>query len=293
MKFKFLAKLPKFECGEFYVGENDHEPYAPPYIPEYSGSQAPTPHLMKDRIRCYFSARDVFKKSHCFYYDLDRNNPAKVLYKHEESVIPLGAIGEADEDGVMCSQIIQDQILYTGWDSLNRSNVRYRTSCMSYDKGVEFKDILCERAFYAPCGTSMPFLDERRDLLYFMGFTKWENSEPQYSIFADYYLDFGIGYQKTVCEEEGYSFARPVLLSLNNRDLVFYSKRGNMDYRKDPAKMYKMYVKREDREEKLIKIEGDDSVMMCYGYPLKVGKKVYLFYNSGSFTSEIKIAELV
>ena len=288
MRFKKIKQLPIFESGE--VGEmngitGDFYP-----IPEYRGSQAPAPLVREDRIRVYFSARNQDKQSHIFYYDLDKDT-LDVIDTPNKPLIPLGNPGEADEDGTMVSQVLdENHILYTGWNKGN-DNVRYRTSCMIYQNNK--KMILADRTDKSPCGTSMPlYTDDSGDTTLYMSYYKWEKSEPFYSITFHDAFEYPLNLPKDKC------YARPTFYD----NKVFVSVRDPYNYRSQKESTYKLFYFDFNRDvrydnasidlKEVIIDNSEEDFMQAYGYPIAVGNKVLLFYNN-NFQSEIQIAELI
>src|ERR1700722_5125288 len=134
MIFKKLGQLPAFKSSQLdtqhyrELGGNFTR-----RIPMYSGSQAACPYVMEDRIRVYFSARDQHNRSFPFFYDLDLNNPLKVLDTCNDPLLELGASGRFNDSGNMVSQITKSQwndtlvMQVTGWNK-GSGDIRYRTA---------------------------------------------------------------------------------------------------------------------------------------------------------------------
>lgn len=296
MIFKFIKKLPEFKEHSFRMLNS----LLPEKSIDFRGSQAPIVVATNSGVRVYFSARDNESRSHPFYYDLDFDFNVIGLAKNLD--IPLGEVGAADEDGIMPSYITENTIYYTGWNKVNRNDVRFRTACMSYNKALRIKNVLIDRTQVAPCGSSMPFFYNDVSCL-FMNFLKWENNEPFYSISSKHYDIYGgdcNGTGISLGNNDG-GFARPTSISLNGgEDYLFFSRRGKRHYRTDNDECYKLkYVKNwyyDNASINDIIIDGDDNPMKAYAYPIKIKDKVYIFYNSGQpsdFRSPIHIAELI
>lgn len=288
MKFKKIKQLPIFESGEVAEMNGITGDFYP--VSEYTGSQAPAPLVMSDRIRVYFSARNTEKQSHIFYYDLSKIS-LDIMDTSTKPLIPLGNPGEADEDGTMVSQVIdEDYILYTGWNKGN-DKVRYRTSCMIYQNNK--KMILSDRTDKSPCGTSMPvYVNNSGDTALYMSYYKWENSEPFYSITFHDAFEFPLNLPNNKC------YARPVFYD----NKVFISARDPYNYRTVKDSTYRLFYFEFNRDvrydnanidlkEVLIE-DSEDDFMQAYGYPIAVGNRILLFYNN-NFQSEIQIAESI
>jgi hypothetical protein len=87
-------------------------------VPEGSFAQMPTPVLIGDVIRVFFSSRDIKSRSHIYFVDLDSKTLRKVGQLGKPG-IELGNYGTFDEDGVMPSSLIQVEgewfFYYIGW----------------------------------------------------------------------------------------------------------------------------------------------------------------------------------
>ena len=112
-------------------------------------AQVPTALVLPDRVRIFYSDRFAAEgtepaKSYTTYLDLDRRDPGKVVYYHKEPILPFGAPGTFDDDGVMPSFAIRHEdgvwLYYSGW---NRGvTVPYRNSvgiAVSDDDGDTFR----------------------------------------------------------------------------------------------------------------------------------------------------------
>lgn len=113
-------------------------------------AQAPAAFLMEDRIRVYFGTRNDENRSRTGFVELDRADPTRVVYVHDQPVMDFGKPGTHDEDGVIASQVITvgDELwMYYGGVSRG-GHVPYRMSvglARSRDGGLTF-----ERAFEGP-----------------------------------------------------------------------------------------------------------------------------------------------
>jgi len=115
-----------------------------------SHAQAPAAIVLGDRIRVYYGTRNAENRSRTSFFEVDRADPARLLYVHDRPVIDLGKPGCHDEDGVIGSQavVVGDEMrLYYGGVSRG-GHVPYRMSvglARSLDGGLTF-----ERVFDGP-----------------------------------------------------------------------------------------------------------------------------------------------
>ena len=84
-----------------------------------SHAQVPVVDLLEDRIRVYYSTRDVSGRSNVSYIEVEKNNPEKIIYEHTAPLFELGNLGSFDDSGIMPSSIItvgnKKYLYYIGW----------------------------------------------------------------------------------------------------------------------------------------------------------------------------------
>ena len=77
-------------------------------------------HVDNDIYRVYFSSRDVNNRSQTGYFEIDINQPKKILAICEEPVLRYGALGTFDDSGAMGSWLtsVDDKkyLYYIGWN---------------------------------------------------------------------------------------------------------------------------------------------------------------------------------
>ncbi len=69
-------------------------------------AQAPSAILLDDRIRVYYGTRDGDNRSRTSFFEVDRSDPTRLIYRHNRPVMGLGEAGTHDEDGVIASQMV-------------------------------------------------------------------------------------------------------------------------------------------------------------------------------------------
>ena len=176
-----------------------------------SHAQAPAALLLDDRIRVYYGTRDAENRSRTSFFEVDRADPARLVYAHDRPVLDLGKPGCHDEDGVIGSQaiIVGDEMrLYYGGVSRG-GHVPYRMSvglARSLDGGLTFERVfegpIVDRTPLEPYMTMAPNV-----LMTGPGWTMWYGSgtgwvevdgkfEPTYQIKLAY-SDDGIAWRQT------------------------------------------------------------------------------------------------
>lgn len=84
-----------------------------------SHAMVPTPLVLPDRIRVYFTACDADLRGRVFRVDLDRDDPRRILELDPRPVLDLGPPGAFDADSVNPSQVLESDgrllLTYIGW----------------------------------------------------------------------------------------------------------------------------------------------------------------------------------
>lgn len=284
----------------------------------HSFAQVPTAVVLEDRIRIYFTCRPPKDEngnsvSLISFIDVNKNNPADIIYIHNESIIELGPRGSFDEFGVHPGNILltKDEFLfyYQGW--MREVSVPYYT-CLglasSLDNGMSFTKKFSGPIFSRDKNTPYltngfyPFYDGKSYKMYYAGCSEWiktENGdiEPVYHIkFA--YSKNGTDWITNDHEiiEKKYnkeSAGRPCVIQLNHQWHMWFCYRDVNSFRGHVDGAYKIgYAHSEDglswrRDDEKSGIQlsetGWDSQMMAYPYVIKVNDKLYLFYNGNEF----------
>src|SRR5580658_8594557 len=126
--------------------------FAPEEHREWAGSHAQVPAVLPlpDRLRVYYADRTPANKSFMTFLDVHRDDPLRVIDYHRTPLMPYGAVGTFDDDGMMpgCVMRVDGRVLlyYNGWNQ--GVTVPYRNSmglAVSTDDGSTF-----ERMFEGP-----------------------------------------------------------------------------------------------------------------------------------------------
>lgn len=279
-----------------------------------SHAQIPTVSSFKPGvISVFYSSRDVHNVSRIGRFDVDANDPSRIIERYSEPVMELGGRGTFDDSGMMPSSIVKfhDRIFlyYIGWNV--RNTVPYHNSvglAISDDGGKSF-----HRAFLGPvmdrtmdepffCGTSCVRIENGLWRNWYMSCTGWEcvagRMEPRYHlkyaessdgihwqrngvVAVDYgSLDEGGVVRASVCKDE--SLYR-----------MWFSYRSLVDYRTNPGSSYRIgYAEsddgmtwiRKDAEAGInVSDEGWDSFMLAYPEVIDIENRRLMFYNGNGF----------
>jgi len=71
-------------------------------------AQIPTVDLLEDdRLRIYYGTRDAQQRTSTTYVEVDAGDPTRLLYVHDEPILPMGKPGCFDDCGVMPSWVVR------------------------------------------------------------------------------------------------------------------------------------------------------------------------------------------
>jgi len=285
-----------------------------------SYAQSPQALVLHDRVRVYFSTRTVDAAngkylSHVAYADFDRSMRT-LLQVSSHPVMPLGSLGAFDEHGIFPISVLQheDQVLAytTGWS--RRVSVSVETSiglAESIDGGETFRRIgtgpVLTSSLREPCLVGDGFVrvfDGVYHMWYIFG-TGWRRFEAgappdrTYKIGHAVSAD-GIAWVKEEARQiipdrlgEHESQALPAVIRIDNRFHMFFCYRQSSDFRKNPARGYRIghavsddlsVWQRDDDNPALVTRPGEwDSDMACYPNVFECDGRIHLLYNGNAF----------
>lgn len=284
--------------------------------------------LISDRIRIYFSTRS--KKdtegnfiSNSSFIDLDKDDPTKILYKHEKPLFELGGYGSFDEFGVMVTDVLEYNgkvyLYYAGWQRLGGGTAAYQVMlglAISEDQGISFKKISkgpimsIDYFDHISIGNVAAIVENNNWKLYYTNLTEWviSGNKPTY----EYEIKFatsgdGVFWNKTdkvvIGEENGFGVATPTVHKINNHYHMWFGYRKAYDSNNNVGGYGIGYAHSNDginwvREDELSEIltskSGWDSEMICYPDLVQVNDRTFLFYCGNEFGKEgVGVAELI
>lgn len=269
--------------------------------------------INENKLRIYFGTRDIENRTLTTYIEVDSDNPKKILYVHDEPIIPLGRLGCFDDCGVMPNWLIthnrKKYFYYLGWNI--SGTVRYRVAnglAISKDNGRTFRRFsegpIMDRTIDDPinCSTNCVLIENGIWKTWYQSYTKWEllNGilEPFYHIkYAESRDGITWSRKNIVCldfksPEEG-GLARPCVIKEKGLYKMWYSYRGKTDHRTNKKFSYRIgYAESQDGirwirgdEEVGIDISKDgwDSEMIAYPYVYVHNGMKYMVYNGNGF----------
>jgi hypothetical protein len=287
--------------------------YDPRWHRDWAGShaQVPTVLLYPNRIRVFYADRTPENKSFISYLDIDRENFGNILYCHKAPILPLGARGAFDDDGMMPGAAVRHgrylYLYYTGW---NRGvTVPYRNSigvAVSEDDGASFRRLyegpIVDRNAQEPHMAVTPHIlcDGAVWRMWYISGLGWADIdgrlEPVYVI-KDATSRDGIVWDRPnrQCIAQAHeleAFAHPSVIRHGDLYRMWYCFRHSRDFR-DGAGAYRIgYAKSADgitweRMDKTggldIAPEGWDSTMTCYPSVFEIDDRIAMIYNGNGF----------
>lgn len=279
-----------------------------------SHAQIPTVDMVNNDIwRIYYATRDTGNRSFTSYIEVEAGNPSRILYEHNQPILPLGELGTFDDCGIMPSWIVSKDdkkyLYYIGWNV--RNTVPYYNSiglAISDNGGKDFYKFsegpIMDRNHIEPhfTGTSSVLIDNGIWKNWYLSCTKWKvingKPEPFYHIkYADS-LD-GINWNRKGITAIDYKnsteggIVRSSVLKEDGLYKMWYCYRSAKDYRFDRNQSYRIgyaeskngirWDRLDDRVGIDVSNEGWDSDMIAYPHVIGYKKKKYLFYNGNSF----------
>jgi len=276
-----------------------------------SHTQVPTPLILDDRIRVFFSTRPADGMSRAAFIDLDIEDPSRILYLHDKPILELGEAGMFDEHGIIPNHVFRHDdklyMFYVGWSrqqSIPYSN--WMGMAISDDDGATFRKV-----------SKGPILDRTRDEVYSAtGLICLKDQEQWHGWYATgtQWLSINGRYEHTYeiryCRSNNLldwtrpnqpifpnklpheSNTRPTLVLMEGRWHMWFCYRGTHDFR-DGQDSYRIgyawstnlkdWTREDDQAGIDVSTEGWDSSMIAYPCVVPVRDKTLMFYAGNGF----------
>ena len=273
-------------------------------------------HLQNDEYRIFFSSRD--QQGRCHPYSIDalvQNGTITIQSTISPRLIPLGAKGTFDDNGIMPSSIVKHHnqlwMYYIGWNP--QVTVSYRLSiglAISEDEGKTWRKFsegpLLDRSYQEPYFNTAPFVIKDNDewRMFYVSCTGWieheGRMEPLYNVKQSISQD-GIHWTKPGIEvvpysKETESIGRPCVIKTSNGYKIYFSHRMATDYRHHPDQSYKIgsafstdanqWEQFEFHILKNSEQQAWDSQMNEYCHVFEHNGVQYMLYNGNGFGAE-------
>jgi hypothetical protein len=276
-----------------------------------SHAMLPTPLLLEDRIRIYFSSRNHEGQSCVTFVDINRKDPSKILYVHDLPILEKGKLGTFDDCGTLATCAVRNNdtvyLYYNGYNV--RNTVPWSNAiglAVSNDGGVSFKRMfegaVVDRTNKEPYFAVSPCIMIENGVwhMWYTSGIGWitvkDIPEPLYVIKYGYSYDGIIWHRDNITcipqLNKHEANARPSVIKANGKYKMWLTYRGSQDFR-DGIDSYRIgYAEAEDpirwnRDDSKAGIslssEGWDSKMQAYPAVIEVDDKKYMFYNGNGF----------
>jgi len=276
-----------------------------------SHAMLPTPLVLEDRIRVYYSPRTQEGKSCVTFVDVALDDPAKILYVHQTPVLAPGKLGACDDSGTLCTSIVRhDDALYMYYTAYNiKKTVPYGNSiglAISEDGGMTFSrpfdGPVLDRLKHDPYFVISPCVIQDNDIwhMWYASGSQWivvdDRPESVYHIKYAYSkngIDWSRDFVSCIIPNSIHEAnARPTVFRHNDRFEMLFCYRGSHDFRDGPESYRIGYASatsptnwtRDDARAGIVPgPEPYDSLMQAYPAVVNAGGKRYLFYNGNGF----------
>ncbi|MGE0590165.1 MAG: hypothetical protein AB7O48_16420, partial [Cyclobacteriaceae bacterium] len=274
------------------------------------------------KIRVVFGAREKSGgPADIHFMDVDPNHPADILHFQKTPVLSRGTTGCFDQDGVLpvCVKKADDRyfLYYGGFSKLSGTHFCMMGLAISDDNCKTFSKL--SEGPVLPISRIDPFLIGSADIVLHKGIwhmiytsgTKWSSigmsTEISYTLkysFSKNGIDWSPTGQVIFPQEDQHAaYAKPSIFRLNDKFIMYFSKRQIINYRQKGHGAYALGFatsndlvnwSRDDSQAGIeVSDEGWDSEMICYPNIIDVGGRYLMFYNGNGFgQSGIGFAEL-
>ena len=261
-----------------------------------------------DVFRIHFTARDVRKRGHLHFVDIDMSSPGKILDMSAHETLGLGEKGCFDDNGVFLgSLVVKDGKLkcyYAGFDAgaSIRFNAAIGLATWNDSKSAFERDFLgpiIEKDKYNPYFSTAPFVlckDGRWDS-WFVSCQGWDKSDPsihKYNIehatsndginwnrahdiaidFEDSF-EYAIARPSVLVDESGYHmwFCSRATRDIGTYRIRYAKSRDGATWERKPVEFVGLDVS----------ASGWDSEMVCYPHVFDHKGNRYMLYNGNGY----------
>lgn len=261
-------------------------------------------HLGDDRFRVYFSSRDERNRAHIGAFDIDINEPNRILQISEQPVLAIGSLGAFDDSGVTSACLVSHEgckyLYYSGWSlGVSVPFYFYIGLAVSRDGGRHFERVspapILGRSAHDPYLTASPsvLIEDQVWKMWYISGSGWVTHEDQprhyYNIrYAESQDGIDWDVQGIVAldyaDPSEYAFARPHVIKEQGIYKMWFSVRGER-YRLGYAESSDGITwQRKDEHVGIgVSAAGWDSEMIEYATVIKHQDKRYMFYNGNDY----------
>lgn len=284
-----------------------------------SHATCPTPLQLDNGLwRVYVQSRDKNNVGRIGYFDLDPDNPLRVVGQSESPVIEIGSDGTFDDSGVFQTSIIrhgeQTFLYYVGFELGLKSRYRLLTGLAIGDRnGTNFKKYkatpILERTETEVLFRCGPWVihDQDKFKMWYIAGSHWDTiDKKQMPVYNMRYMesDDGITWPDTgkiimdINHQHEHGLGRPAVYKKNNQYYMHYSIR-----KRNPANYTVAFATstdgitwdKNDAMDNFGQAEFEwESISTCFAAEINSHKKTWLLYNGNDFgRSGVAIAEKI
>lgn len=253
-------------------------------------------------VDLYLSGRDDRNRSRIGLARFDVRSE-RLIELHPEPVLSLGTRGAFDENGTSYpSMVLQDSRLlmyYTGWIQgvhvpwYNDLGLAESSDGLAFTRVSRAPIMPRNNRDYIGIGSSCVMRDEDGWRMWYTRFDRWGNGpqdHPHYYNIKHARSRDGLDWSPDpgVCidfrDASEYAVAKPCVLKVGNRFVMWYSWRGAF-YRPGLATSEDgIHWVRKDEDVGIdVSASGWDSEMLCYPHVIDVGDRFFMFYNGNKY----------
>jgi hypothetical protein len=273
----------------------------------------PTPLLLENQIRIFYTGRDLNGQSRISYIDVERHDPKNILYVHEKPLLDIGKIGTFDDCGTVGTSAVQNEecifLYYNGYNV--RNTVPWSNAigvAISYDNGMTFKKMfegpIMDRNRYDSYFTITPGIYREKDVwhMWYTSGTGWKEvngrQEPLYVIkYAKSSDGLVWNRENIICIKESTpeeANARATVVKEGEILKMWFCYRGSRDFR-DGVDSYRIGYAEASVDEPTRWLRNDslagislgpeefDCNMQAYPAVIDVDNQRFLFYSGNGF----------
>ena len=283
-------------------------------------SQAPQALVLPDRVRIYFSTRELEASSgkflsHVVFVDMNKSFDT-ILQISQHQVLGLGKLGTFDEHGIFPMNVVPVGDAVYGFTSGVNRRVSVPADgaiglAVSHDQGYTYKRLsdgpVIAASLKEPCIVVDPFVKIVDGVFHMwyvfgLGWKQFAEDDSPGRIYKIGHATSKDGIEWT--KEEGRQIlpdrlgetecqALPTVIDIDGVFHMFFCYRQASDFRKNAQRSYRMghasstdlvnWVRNDDEYLLETSPEGWDSDMLCYPHVFHCDGKIYMLYNGNAF----------
>lgn len=273
----------------------------------WSHAMIPTPVVLEDCIRVYYSVCDSQGRGLPMFVDLDRSNPQRVLGSSGVPLLALGTPGSFDDNGVVPTSVVRTSdghwlMYYVGFELCTQVRYRLMTGLAISQDGTHFERYQTTAILDRVPGEELfrcgPYVLHENGIfrMWYIAGNSWTRvGDKDLPVYELKYLESADGIhwgpaglmslQSTDPDEHG--FGRPWVRRLGSGYELFFSirKRSLGAYRLGYATSADgiHWIREDSRMGLDVSKSGFDSAAISYSATVAVGGVDFCFYNGNEF----------